>query len=76
MASGRKTAEHNARIVRNFAKNLRPHCDGKQEEIAKRARLSRPYLNYILNQHCVPSLPVAYELSKAVGVPLSELLGD
>jgi transcriptional regulator with XRE-family HTH domain len=47
-----------------------------QEELAKRAKLSRGYLAAIEAGHKKnPSLAVLRRLAKALGVPVTELLG-
>ena len=50
--------------------------DMTQEELAKRAKVSRGYLAAIEAGHKKnPSLAVLQRLAKALGVPLTELLG-
>jgi transcriptional regulator with XRE-family HTH domain len=50
--------------------------DMKQEDLAKRAKVSRGYLAALEAGHKKnPSLAVLQRLAKALGVPVTELLG-
>lgn len=53
-----------------FRKNIAPLCKGKQEEIADKAGISRVFLNRILQGKSEPSLGIAENIAKAVGVSL------
>lgn len=44
-----------------------------QEEFAKRAKLSRPMLSHIERGASLPSLPVAYRISKAANMTIEEI---
>lgn len=45
-----------------------------QTAIARELGLTRNYLNMVLNNKRVPSLPVAAQLAKALNVPLDALV--
>jgi transcriptional regulator with XRE-family HTH domain len=45
-----------------------------QTEVAKRACVSRVFLNRIVNRRAVPTLPVAEKIATATGSPLSTIL--
>ncbi len=46
-----------------------------QEELAKRAKLTKPYISQIENGvRQNPSLPALRRLAKALGVPMAQLL--
>lgn len=62
--------------TRQFRTNLRPLVDGRIESVAAAAGISRVYLSKILNGHCTPSLDVASDLARAVGVSLGSLTGS
>jgi putative transcriptional regulator len=44
-----------------------------QEELSKKAAISRQYLNKIENGKAIPSTPIAIELAKALGCTVEEL---
>ncbi len=46
------------------------------EQVAEKAELSPNYLGRVENEQVAPSLPVAVQLSKALGLPISALVGD
>jgi len=47
-----------------------------QDELAKRAKLTKPYLSQLENGvRKNPSLPALKRIAKALGVPVTELLG-
>jgi len=47
-----------------------------QDELAKKAKLSKPYISQIENGvRKNPSLPTLERLAKALGVPVRDLLG-
>ncbi len=57
-------------------KKLREESGMTQDELAKRAKLSTPYVSQIENGvRKNPSLPALQRLAKALGVPVTELLG-
>lgn len=41
-----------------------------QDDLAKKAKMSRPMLSHIERGYALPSLPVAYRISKIVGEPI------
>jgi transcriptional regulator with XRE-family HTH domain len=47
-----------------------------QEELAKRARVSQPYLSQLeAGEKANPGAAIVKRLAKALGVPVTELLG-
>ncbi len=47
-----------------------------QDELAKRAKLTKPYISQLESgARKNPSLPALQRLAKALGVPVTELLG-
>jgi transcriptional regulator with XRE-family HTH domain len=61
-------------IVDTFRDKIRPLCDGKQEQIAKAAGISRVFLNRILRGKAVPSLDIAESIAVASGLSLSDAI--
>jgi len=56
-------------------KRLREEKGMSQDELAKRAKLTKPYISQIENGvRKNPSLPALQRLAKALGVNVSELL--
>ena len=57
-------------------KRLRKARKFTQEELAKRARVSQPYLSQLeAGEKANPGVSVVRRLAKALGVPVTELLG-
>ena len=57
-------------------KALREEKGLTQDELAKRAQLTKPYISQLENGvRKNPSLPALERLAKALGVPVTELLG-
>ena len=57
-------------------KTLREQKGLTQDELAKRAKLAKPYISQLENGvRKNPSLPALQRLAKALGVPVAELLG-
>jgi XRE family transcriptional regulator of biofilm formation len=57
-------------------KTLREQKGITQDELAKRAKLAKPYISQLENGvRKNPSLPALRRLAKALGVPVTELLG-
>lgn len=57
-------------------KRLREKKGLTQEELAKKAKLTKPYISQLENGiRTNPSLPARQRLAKALGVPVTELLG-
>jgi XRE family transcriptional regulator, master regulator for biofilm formation len=57
-------------------KALREEKGLTQDELAKRAKLTKPYISQLENGvRKNPSLPALERLAKALGVPVTELLG-
>lgn len=57
-------------------KTAREAKDLTQDELAKLAKLTKPYISQLetgVRQN--PSLPVLRRIAKALGVPVTELLG-
>lgn len=54
-------------------RRLRHERGETQEQLAKRARISRPYLTQLENGDRKPSLAIAKKLAVALGVSLDEL---
>jgi XRE family transcriptional regulator of biofilm formation len=56
-------------------KTLREQKGLTQDELAKRAKLKKPYISQLENGvRTNPSLPALRRLAKALGVPVTELL--
>jgi len=55
-------------------KQLREQHDMTQEQLAKKAGLSRPYLARLETARSNPSLSTLEKLAKALGVPVKTLL--
>ena len=56
-------------------KTLREQKGITQDELAKRAKLAKPYISQLENGvRKNPSLPALRRLAKALGVPVTELL--
>jgi transcriptional regulator with XRE-family HTH domain len=63
----------------NFRLNLKTAIDVgnlSQNDVAVAARVSRPYVNRVLQGKTVPSIEQCDRLAKAVGFPLIALLAD
>jgi len=61
-------------VGRNFAR-IRREKGLTQDELAKRAKLTKPYLSQLENGvRKNPSLPALKRIAKALGVPVTELL--
>jgi transcriptional regulator with XRE-family HTH domain len=57
-------------------KRIREEKGMTQDDLAKRAKLTKPYISQIENGvRQNPSLPALRRLAKALGVPVTELLG-
>jgi XRE family transcriptional regulator of biofilm formation len=57
-------------------KTLREEKELTQAELAKTAQLTKPYISQLENGvRKNPSLPALQRLAKALGVPVTELLG-
>lgn len=57
-------------------KTLREGKGLTQDALAKRAKLTKPYISQLENGvRKSPSLPALQRLAKALGVPVTELLG-
>jgi hypothetical protein len=61
--------------VQNFRDNVAALCDerGALGRLAANAKISRVFLSKILNGHSTPSLGVAIDISRSVGVSLDML---
>ena len=55
-------------------RKLRETRDMSQAELAKRARITREYVNKLEAGRYDPTVGVVTKLAKALGVPLTELL--
>lgn len=60
--------------VERFREKIIPICHGQQEKIAKKAGISRVYLNRVLGGKAVPSLDVAENIAQAAGLTLSQAI--
>jgi len=60
--------------VEIFVKKLSPLCDQKQKIIAKKAGISRTFLNRVLRGRAIPSLEIAENIANAAGLSLSEAI--
>lgn len=64
------------RRMSTVIRELRAAKDMTQDELAKRAKVARGYLAQLEAGHKKnPSLPTLKRLAKALGVPVTELLG-
>lgn len=55
-------------------KRLRLRRGLTQRELARRARITQPYVTQLEQGQKMPSIPILRRLARALGVPLTELL--
>lgn len=59
-----------------FRRELGRRCNGHQGAVAKRAGISRVFLNRILRGRAIPSLEVAIQIAQALGTSIDALTGE
>ena len=59
--------------MRNHVRELRTERGWSQTELGERLGVSRQTVNAIENERYDPSLPLAFVISKAFGLPIEQL---
>ncbi|MDF0480241.1 helix-turn-helix transcriptional regulator [Vagococcus sp. PNs007] len=62
--------------MENNLKSLRVEKGYSQEELSKKAAISRPYLSEIENDLSSPSITVCLRLAKSLGCDLNQIFLD
>ncbi len=60
--------------VDSFRLSIIALCKGRQEKVAKKAGISRVFLNKILQGHSEPSLETAAKIAAALNISLDEAI--
>ncbi|WP_285415948.1 helix-turn-helix transcriptional regulator [Pseudomonas sp. efr-133-TYG-5] len=62
--------------MKNRLKELRAERTWSQVELAERLGVSRQTINAIENERYDPSLPLAFQIARAFGLPIESIFDD